>query len=127
MNNLFGGNGALPLSENDVFIKFDLSEPLPAQIQLASTLLRKSQVSRFGAKVERRAHPGKWPLYLRVLDAQEQGVTYREIGEVLLSNSKREKSGYDYSPRAKVIHEAATHLTFHFPPLADDTFLGTHI
>lgn len=127
-DNLFHGSGSrVHVAENDVYIKFDLSEPLQGQVKLATNLLKETQIARFGTKVERRAHHNKWPLYLRVLDARTQGASYGEIGKLLLSNSQREAAGYDYSPRTKVIHDAAMFLSFNFPPLEAGIFPGMHI
>ena len=60
------------------FIRFDLARPLPQQLKTAKSQLEKlagkRRAPRLGGKVREL-----WPIYLRVIDAKEQGEKDMEI------------------------------------------------
>ena len=72
--------------------KFDLTEPLDAQLARAASSLKQIQevflheigaAERLKEKTKRRLRKDRWPLYLRVLDARNEGASYKAIGTEL--------------------------------------------
>jgi hypothetical protein len=74
---------------------FDLSRPIEPQLSQAKETLLDEQSKR-GPRVIRKPQREHWPTYLRVLDARDSGVTYREIAEVIwpekFENGESEKT-----------------------------------
>ncbi|MCS6262412.1 MAG: hypothetical protein H8K11_01545 [Nitrospira sp.] len=109
------GTGGFVLKENEVMFSFDLSSPLHQQVKMVHRLLKHMQVHRFGKELFRRPKKDAWPLYLRTLDARDQGVTYEKIGKVLLGEHL-ESSNDQAAPRGKQFHDEAIYLALNFPP-----------
>jgi hypothetical protein len=93
---------------------FDLTRPLPPQLQKARRDLLDQQAWRNGRKEDRRLHRKLFPRYLRALDARDCGATFNEIGEKLLGKvdyddaAKRGKELYDQA------HALQKNLPFYF-------------
>lgn len=94
-------------------VDFDLTLPLAPQIARAEKLLRQlqdhhGQTAGFldAVKTEERGRPrnSKWPLYLRVIDARNAGVTFDEIGRTIRTHDARFE---DIKVLAKQWHVAA--------------------
>lgn len=68
---------------------FDLSKPLNPQLQKAEKFLLAVQEERYGKQNTPKPNRQNWPNYLRVLDAVDAGIPYRQIGAVLWPKSTR--------------------------------------
>ncbi|MEJ2231770.1 MAG: hypothetical protein P8X46_11390, partial [Nitrospirales bacterium] len=101
----------LCLSEWRVAAVFDLKKPLPAQIEKVKSDLMEWQEHQVGRNPERRKCRDEWPMYLRVLDAVDLGVSFREIGRTLLKNQDDEVN----EARAGQLYKHACQISFHFP------------
>jgi hypothetical protein len=67
-----------------VLYQFDLSRPLAEQLVRAAELLECAQEYRFRSKLNSwKRQRGKWALYLRCLDAEEEGTSLRDMAAVL--------------------------------------------
>lgn len=76
---------------------FDLDQPLTEQIERAASVLRKVQKELKGI-VRRERDAGKkseWPLYLRAIDAQDQGIVLSEIGYEILGLDRTEYGRFE--------------------------------
>ncbi len=63
---------------------FDLRAPLAAQLKQAADYLARVQEAIIGDEPpEPRNHISKWPIYLRVLDAEADGAHVNEIAKVV--------------------------------------------
>jgi hypothetical protein len=67
-----------------LLITFDLTKPIRGQLEAAERMLR----AEIDNRPEGRRHPGKWPTYLRAIDARDAGATFRMIGEIIQGSSK---------------------------------------
>ena len=90
---------------------FDLKKPLSAQIEKVKSDLMEWQEHQVGRNLERRKCRDEWPMYLRVLDAVEQGVSFREIGQTLLKIQDEEVG----EARAGQLYKLACQISVHFP------------
>ncbi len=106
-----GEKVTLCLSEWQVAAVFDLKKPLPAQMEKVKADLLEWQAHQLGRNLERRKYRDEWPLYLRILDAVELGVSFREIGTTLFEITD------DQAAEARVIqvYRHACQLSSHFP------------
>lgn len=102
---------SLCLPDWKVAAVFDLKRPLSAQIAKVRADLSEWQSHQVGRQLERRKCRDEWPLYLRVLDAVESGVPFRNIGRVLFALQDPEES----EARAMQLHKRALQLSMHFP------------
>jgi hypothetical protein len=72
------------LEVHEFLIKYDLRLPIEPQQRRAQERLERRQANQTARGQYRRRsprnQPGKWPLYLRVLDARASGASYQEIG-----------------------------------------------
>lgn len=93
---LNGGYMKSSMHPHHLELKIDLGSPLAPQFKKLREIAKSFQ-SSWSTKT-RRPQKGKWPTYLRILDAREIGVTYREIGEVILGHQ-------DYDEAGKRAHE----------------------
>lgn len=93
--------------EGFVSIEFDLTKPVKEQLERAGKVLAR-EAREYGAK-ERRQHVVKWPTYLRVLDAREDGQTWDTIAHEVLKYTRNEPQA------AKQVWDAARQLMFNFP------------
>jgi hypothetical protein len=102
--------------------QFDLNKPLADQLKAAENHLRRLQ-AEFGIVPEsRRRQVSKWPRYLQVIDAREDGATFEEIGETLIG-ANPDCSQEDFDRRAnlepkvwaKTNHDRALEVAFNFP------------
>jgi hypothetical protein len=93
-------------------VTFDLTAPLGPQLERAAKHLKRAQehygkthnfLSLVKSQESLREWPKKWPLYLRVLDARNDGATYDEIGRTVRPNDARDELKVD----AKRWHDAA--------------------
>lgn len=91
-----------------ISIEFDLKKPLKEQIDRAAHTLAQC-ATEFGEAKDRRQHVGKWPTYLRVLDAREDGQTWDAIAREVLKYTRNEPQA------AKQVWDAARQLMFNFP------------
>ncbi len=95
------------VDERHYRIDFDLDMPIGPQIEEAKDTLREFQIHRHGKTLQKRRHPDKWLMYLRVLDAREAGSTWSEIAEILSATVANEQTARD-------IHKQASALCFNF-------------
>ena len=102
---------SLCLPEWKVAVVFDLKRSLTTQIEKVEADLREWQSHQAGQKLERRKRRDDWPLYLRVLDAVEAGVSYAEVGRRLLHIEDDEEA----AARIVQLHKHASQLSVHFP------------
>ncbi len=90
-----------------ISIRFDLSKPLNRQLADAKLTL-KTEADRLEAKFPKPKLFGKvrknWPLYLRVIDAKDQGATDMEVFRQLLGDL--EKTDVDLYDQMNVHQEA---------------------
>ncbi|WP_170791664.1 hypothetical protein [Ruegeria lacuscaerulensis] len=90
-----------------ITLTFDLTQPIPGQIDLAKRYLQEEQLAQIGQKVQWRSHKTKWLTYLRVLDAREDGASWSEIAALLIATAGNEQTARD-------THNQATALCFNF-------------
>ncbi len=102
---------SLCLSEWRVAVVFDLKTPLLAQIDKVKTDLLEWQDHQVGRNLDRRKCRDEWPLYLRVLDGVELGVSFREIGNRLLDNQEDDVG----EARIAQLYKQACQISLHFP------------
>lgn len=95
------------LEENEMAIKFDLDEPLAAQIENAHQALRKKQKELHGKLIRNPEHKDKWLGYIRTLDARAAGATWSEIAIIHPGNAQTEQMARDK-------WDSATALRFSF-------------
>jgi hypothetical protein len=67
----------------------DTTRELKPQLQDLTKKARELQIRNYGQLISAKHHTAKWPLYLRVLDAKEQGATWEEIGGILPKSMRR--------------------------------------
>jgi hypothetical protein len=115
------------IPQGKVVVYFDLTCPLPKQIKLATKNLKEWQQHKHGNVKQRRAVSKRkstvragegalWPLYLRLIDARNEDVSFEEIGRCLLQFDPYEGNVSDQAkPRAKALHSAAVSLSLNFP------------
>jgi len=80
-----------PFPSNSATMLFDLDKPLTPQFGRALLVLSKYQKAIRGKVLRDRdsVEKSKWPLYLRAIDAQDQGVVLSEIGYELLELDRK--------------------------------------
>jgi hypothetical protein len=78
------------LSESYCAFFFDLEKAINPQIKKAQKMLLMAQRERSRNISDIRLHRENFPLYLRALDAEAEGATYREISKVLFPQSARQ-------------------------------------
>lgn len=85
-----GGSYELNLKEHEVAYIFNMSLPLEAQFQRALTQAKAFQEHKKRKGIltfnEVRQHVDKYVTYLRILDADDAGVSNEEIEEVIFHN-----------------------------------------
>ncbi|WP_316857864.1 hypothetical protein [uncultured Cohaesibacter sp.] len=96
------------MGEHEHALVFDLSLPIPPQLEQAKELLEAIQKSTIGKKVQRRKRQHNWPNYLRVLDARDNGTSWKEIANLLPSFKEHTVKA------AKDTHKQANHLRYNF-------------
>ncbi len=106
-----GEEVSLCLSEWQVAAVFDLKKPLPPQMEKVKTDLMEWQIHQLGRDLERRKCRDDWPLYLRVLDAVDQGVPFRDIGKALMNIQDNQAA----EARVAQVYKHACQLSLHFP------------
>jgi len=81
-----------PFPSNSVTMMFDLDKGLSEQIKRARSILIKCQKGLRGVVIRDRDSEEKseWPLYLRAIDAQDQGIVLSEIGYEILKLDREE-------------------------------------
>lgn len=90
--------------------RFSLAEPLRPQIEKAESVLREAQEKHCGTKNTTRPSRELWPLYLRVLDARECGISWKSIGHVFWPGDKG-----SVKDKARRTHEQAMAVRDNFP------------
>lgn len=115
------------INDDQLIISFNINCPITPQLRLTKQSLvfehhfRKSQKMREEGKgknnmrktPQRRMNKKLWPLYLRVLDARNDGKTFEWIGREILELKK-----FDYDTQAseaKKAHKIAYDLGVNFP------------
>ena len=88
-----------PVPSDGVLVWFDLAMPLATQIRRADNILKKYA----GRSIKRATLPEKrkWPLFLRVIDAFEEGVSNPDIGYRLLDLDKHRHDRNQATTNAK--------------------------
>jgi hypothetical protein len=90
--------------------QFDLSRPLPEQLARAAELPECAQEYRFKSKLNSwKRQRGKWPLYLRCLDADDAGASLKQMAVTFWP--KLEPNPH----KARDARDAARHLRDNFP------------
>lgn len=80
-----------------ILLAFDLNRPFDEQIKTVRAHFQVAQAERQGAYAKAtRQHRLKWPIYLRAIDARDQGATYADI-YIELVLSKMGAAEYDAS------------------------------
>lgn len=87
---------------------FDLNKPIEPQLKKAKSHLIYLQEVTTGKPKGDRNHFNKWPLYLRVMDAQRSGATYQLIGEELLLSENDILNGSGDTEIANKAHQVWT-------------------
>ena len=83
------------LEENEMAVKFDLNEPLTAQVKAADQALRAKQKELHGKLVRNPQHKTKWLDYLRTLDARAARASWSEIASIHPQTAQTEQSARD--------------------------------
>jgi hypothetical protein len=107
-------NATVRVSGNEMAITFRLDRPLRDQLKLAETVLKDWQRHSHGRPIQRRAHLTKWPDYLRILDAREDGATWLEIYSEIVAPTGRYSFQNPPDP-ARDAWNAAREVQFNFP------------
>ena len=94
-----------------VYLRFDVSKPLPAQLEIAKSDLTKKQNYLYGKQNELKPRRDRWPLYLRALDAKDAGAGYGLIARTFWPNDLDKKTPQS----ARDVYEAAVALRNNFP------------
>ncbi len=102
---------SLCLSEWRVAAVFDLKKPLLPQLDKVKVDLLEWQEHQVGRNLDRRKSRDEWPLYLRVLDAVDQGVPFREIGRQALNIQEDDVA----EARIAQLYKQACQISLHFP------------
>jgi hypothetical protein len=97
-----------------LILKIDLEWPVEVIEQQVSQQIKWNRDHLVNAgliqPMEGRARPDKWCEYLRLLDAQAQGVTFAEIGEALYPGEPDAYPEYSRTKRLKSAFNAACKL-----------------
>jgi len=105
---------------------FDLRKPLSNQITRAGKLLEARQTMVPKESKKNPPHKGSknWPIYIRLLDAHEAGVTCHQIAKTLLKSAFDNKQAYDpvkkierQLARAKELRAAPMSILDWSPPI----------
>ncbi len=102
---------SLCLSEWSVAAVFDLKKPLAPQLDKVKVDLLEWQDHQVGRNLDRRKSRDEWPLYLRILDAVELGVSFREIGRKILGLQEDDVA----EARIAQLYKQACQISQHFP------------
>jgi hypothetical protein len=88
-----------------LFFRVDLKRPLETQFRSFRQIARSSQQSWNCGKISvRRPHRRNWPLYLRVLDARDEGASYATIArDVLRHQNRTEQAARDVVKQAEAL------------------------
>lgn len=114
------GGDSLPWYEHDAHVaeneagmasvEFDLNKPLRDQVERAQTMLLNLQEEHIGGIIpSRRLRADKWPEYLRVIDARDDGQPLEVIAQVCLKHKRIEAKA------AFQVWEQARQVMFNFP------------
>jgi hypothetical protein len=74
---------------DDVFVRFDLGEPIKLQLEQIGYLLEKLRAEAYGDDSVTKKRRQLWPHYLRLLDAEDAGATWSEMTRVLSKHGQR--------------------------------------
>lgn len=109
--------GKLAEGQGHMQFNFDLSRPLPPQLELAKHHLTEAQQELFGKVATRRPRLRNWPNFLRALDAHDAGATYREVCNVFWPLQTQRKDGRETKTEqsARDTYSAACQLRDNFP------------
>lgn len=75
-----------------LFLRLDLRKPLTPQFNRLQQIARNGQAAWGRARIK-KPHTNNWPLYLRALDARENGASYGQIASVLLTKRSSSPQG----------------------------------
>lgn len=93
------------LPKGYALVTVDLDKPIRPQLRSA-----EAELSSFSDAVTRRPRMDKWVQHLRVLDAREDGASWKEIASAVL------RSSGDYAPQAAAeAHDRASALRDNWP------------
>jgi hypothetical protein len=68
----------------DIYVRYDLSRPIDPQAAEIKSVLENLRQEAFGKDVDlARQQRTQWPLYLRLLDAADNGASYKEMTVIL--------------------------------------------
>lgn len=103
--------------EGHILFNFDLSRPLPPQLDLASRYLTDVQRERFGKVPTRRPRRNNWREFLRAIDARDAGATYREMRDAFWPDRSPRKDGSELKTEqnARDVYASACELRDNFP------------
>lgn len=74
---------------DDVFVRFDLREPIKPQLEQIGFLLEKLRAEAYGDDSVTKKRKQLWPHYLRLLDAKDAGASLSEMASALSIHGKR--------------------------------------
>lgn len=106
----------LRIEKDHVWYQFDLTRPIPPQIEKATEDLLYAQLWQRERKERRRVNERLFPRYLRVLDARDCGATYKDIGTLLLGIADYDKA----AKRGQDLHRQALFLQANLPRYFSD-------
>ena len=92
------------VSDDDIFIRFDLGQPIKPQLEQIGYLLEKLRAEAYGDEETSRKRRQLWATYLRLLDAKDDGASLSEMTSVL------SKHGEHTPQRARSALQAAEDL-----------------
>jgi hypothetical protein len=68
---------------DDIFVRFDLGQPIRSQLEQIGCLLEKLRAEAYGDEDATRMRRQLWPTYLRLLDAKDAGASLGEMTTIL--------------------------------------------
>ncbi len=95
------------IGDGEMAVVFDLDKPIGPQLEQLNDTLRGWQIERHGKALQTRSQKEKWFGYLRTLDAEDAGASWRVISELHPHKAQTSQSGRD-------AYAAANALRFNF-------------
>lgn len=104
----------IELAPGDIAFVFNVTLPLTPQFERARKAVNQHadnlKIAGDGTMIERRNHLNKWPLYLRVLDAEASGASFNEMAVILFPEKTNVYPDYEGQRAAKNALSAARRL-----------------
>lgn len=84
-------------------IDFDLSKPIEPQLSAAKSVLKDEQTIEHGKAIQKRRHPAKWLVYLRILDGRAAGATWADLTTILPARNGTQQAARDAWKQANAL------------------------